>query len=94
MGVKRRVFSVLCEVGKMCFGTVDCDGAHCYSEQTERFEQNSEIMTDQLKQTILFSKILLVSAKNSISDLDCSEGEMTEGLYRVKYCGEKFSFPK
>jgi len=40
----------LCEVSKMCFGTVDCDGAHCYSEQTERFEQNSESVTDRLKQ--------------------------------------------
>jgi len=21
---------VLCEVGEMCFGTADCDDAHCY----------------------------------------------------------------
>jgi len=26
----KRVFSVLCEVSEMCFGTVDCDDAHCY----------------------------------------------------------------
>jgi len=91
--VKRGVFSVLCEVGKMCFGTVDCDGAHCYSELIERFEQNSESVTDRLKQTIVCRKILLVAGKNRLSDLDCSEGEMTEGLYRVKYCREKF-YPK
>jgi len=42
------VFSVLCEVSEMCFGTVECDVAHCYSEQTERFEQKSESMTDRL----------------------------------------------
>ena len=24
------VFGVLCEVREMCFGTVDCDDAHCY----------------------------------------------------------------
>jgi len=88
--VKRGVFSVLCEVGEMCFGTVDCDGAHCYSEQIERFEQNSESVTDRLKQTIWCRKIVLVAVKNSLSDLDCNEGEMTEGLYRVKYCREMF----
>ena len=46
-GVKKGLFSVLCEVSKMCLGTVDCDDAHCYSEQTERLEQNSEsVKTD------------------------------------------------
>ena len=24
------MFGVLCEVREMCFGTVDCDVAHCY----------------------------------------------------------------
>jgi len=43
---------VLCEVSEMCFGTVDCDDAYCYSEQTGRFEQNSESMTDRLKQQL------------------------------------------
>ena len=56
-GVKRGVFCVLCEVSKMCFGTVDCDGAHCYSEQTERFEQSSEIKTDRLKQKLCIVKL-------------------------------------
>jgi len=31
--VKRRLFSVLCEVGKMRFGTIDCDDAHCYRKE-------------------------------------------------------------
>jgi len=31
---------VLCEVGEMCFGKIDCDDAHCYSEEVEYFEQN------------------------------------------------------
>jgi len=29
--VERGVFSVLCEVSEMGFGTIDCDDAHCYS---------------------------------------------------------------
>ena len=56
-GVRRGVFSVFCEVSKMCFGTVDCDDAHCYSEQTERFEQNSERVTDRLKQQLCVVKL-------------------------------------
>jgi len=26
----KEVFGILCEVSEMCFGTVDCDVAHCY----------------------------------------------------------------
>ena len=43
--VESGVCSVLCGVSKMGFGTIDCDVAHCYSEQTESFEQNSESVT-------------------------------------------------
>jgi len=31
------VFNILGEVSKICLGTIDCDVADCYSEQTERF---------------------------------------------------------
>jgi len=51
------VFSVLCGVSEMCFGTVDCADAHCYSEQIERFHQNSESMTDRLKQQLRVVKL-------------------------------------
>jgi hypothetical protein len=47
--VERGVFNVLCELSKIRLVTIDCDDAHCYSEQKERFEQNSESMTDRLK---------------------------------------------
>jgi len=50
------VFGVLCEVSKMRFVTIDCDVAHCYSEQTESFEQNSETVTDVLKQQLCVVK--------------------------------------
>jgi len=33
--VGKGVFSVFCAVSEMCFGTVDCEDAHCYSEQIE-----------------------------------------------------------
>jgi hypothetical protein len=46
--VKGGVFNVLGEVSTIRFGTADCDVAHCYSEQIERFEKNSESMTGSL----------------------------------------------
>jgi hypothetical protein len=55
--VERGVFSVLCEVSKMRFGKMDCDVAHCYSEQTESFEQKSESVTDSLKQQFCVIKL-------------------------------------
>jgi hypothetical protein len=42
-----RVKSVLCGVSKVRFGTIDCDDAHCYSEQIEGFEQHSGSVTDR-----------------------------------------------
>jgi len=51
------VFGVLCGVSEMCFGTVDCDVAHCYSEQIEHFDQNSESMTDRLEQQLRVVKL-------------------------------------
>jgi len=47
---------VLDGVREMCFGTIDCVGAHCYSEQIERFEQNSESMASRLKQKLCVVK--------------------------------------
>ena len=56
---------MLCEVSEMCFETVDCDVAHCCSEQTERFEQNSESMTDRLNKK-LCRKIFIRHVNNSL----------------------------
>jgi hypothetical protein len=55
--VERGVFSVLCGVSKMGFVTIDCDVTHCYSEQIESFEQNSESLTDSLKQQLCAVKL-------------------------------------
>jgi hypothetical protein len=52
MGVKRGVFNVLSEISKIRLGTVDCDDAHCYSEQIHRVDENSESMTDRLEQQL------------------------------------------
>ena len=38
--MKSGMFSLLCEVSKMRFGTVECDDANFYCYQIERFEQN------------------------------------------------------
>ena len=55
--VERGVFSVLCGVSKMCFGTIDCDDAHCYSEQIECFEQKLESMTENEKEQLCAVKM-------------------------------------
>ena len=55
--VKSRVFSVLCEVSKVRFVTIDCDVAHCCSEKIEGFEQHSESVTDRLKQQFCVVKL-------------------------------------
>jgi len=41
----------------MCFGKIDCEIADCYSEQTESFEQNSESVTDSVKQQLCAAKL-------------------------------------
>ena len=51
------VFNVLCEVSKIRSLTIDCDDAHCYSEQIERFEQNSGSATDRLKEQLCVVKL-------------------------------------
>jgi hypothetical protein len=51
------VFNVLGEVSKIRFGTIDCDDAHWYSEKIERFVQNSESMTEGLKQQLCVAKL-------------------------------------
>ena len=56
-GSERGVFSVLGEISKIHFGTIDCDDAHCYSEQIEQFEQNSESMTERLEQQLCVVKL-------------------------------------
>ena len=48
--MERGVFSVWCEVSKMCFGTIDCYDAHSYSGKIEKLEQSSESVKDRLKE--------------------------------------------
>jgi hypothetical protein len=54
---KRGVFNVLCEESTLPFGTFECDDANCYRQQVEGFEQNSESMTDRLKQQLCVVKL-------------------------------------
>jgi len=82
------VFTVLCEVSEMCFGTVDCDDAHCYFEHIESFEKNSESMTDHLKQQLCVVKILLVSVKSTLYEIDSDEAKIKESLLQVKNCSK------
>ena len=50
---------MLCGVSEVCFGTVDCGDAYCYSEQIECFELNSESITEHLKQQLSVVKLYL-----------------------------------
>ena len=51
------VFNLLCEVSKMHFVKIDCDKAHCCNEQIKRLQQNSESVTDRLKQQLCAVKL-------------------------------------
>ena len=51
------MFNVLGEVSKIRFVTIDCNDPHCYSELIERSEQNSESMTDRLKEQLCVVKL-------------------------------------
>jgi hypothetical protein len=53
--VKRGVFNIFGEVSKIRFGTVDCD-AHCYNEQIELLQQNTESVTDHLNEQLCVVK--------------------------------------
>ena len=68
--VERGVFNVLCEVSKIRFVTIDCDDAHGYSEPIERFEQNSESMTDRLKEQLCLCYGLLTALFGLLQDKD------------------------
>jgi hypothetical protein len=55
--VKRGVFNALGEVSKIHLGTVDCDDAHCYNKQVETLQQNTESVTDHLKEQLCVIKL-------------------------------------
>ena len=55
--LERAVFNLLCAVSKIRFVTIDCDDAHCCNEQIKRLQQNSESVTDRLKQQLCAVKL-------------------------------------
>ena len=91
--VERGVFNVLCEASKIRFVTIDCDDAHCYSEQIERFEQNSDSMTDRLKEQLRVVKLCYGQLTALFVMWTVVELKWRKDCYRLKceykYCLEK-----
>jgi hypothetical protein len=56
--VRRVVFNFIGEVSKILFGTMDDDDAKYYNEHTRLFEENSDSMTNLLKQQLYVVKSL------------------------------------
>jgi hypothetical protein len=82
--VERGVFNVLGEISKIHFGTIDCDDAHCYSEQIERFCAKLRNCGRPFEATIVGSKIVIRTVNSSLSDVDCNGAEVRKGLLEVK----------
>ena len=55
--LERAVFNLLYAVSKICFVTIDCDDAHCCNEQIKHLQENSESVTDRLKQQLCAVKL-------------------------------------
>jgi hypothetical protein len=56
---KRGVFNFIGEVSKILFGTLDDDDAKFYNEQIRHFEENSDSLTNLLKQQLIVVKSTL-----------------------------------
>jgi predicted Zn-dependent protease len=77
---------------KYFFGMMDDDNAQYYNEQIKHFEQNSESMTDLLKQQLYVVKSSLGAINDSLSGIVYYEAKMREGLLQVNTLLTGWSF--
>jgi hypothetical protein len=82
--VRRGVFNFIGEVSKILFGTMDDDDAKYYNEQIRYFEQNSNSITNLLKQQLYVVKSSLGAINDTLSDMEYNEAKVREGLLQVK----------
>ena len=61
---------------------------HIAIAERKNLAQHSYRMTDRLKQQLCVAT--LPQVYNSLSDLNCNECEMEEGLYQISYSRERF----
>jgi hypothetical protein len=83
--VKIGVFNFVGEVSKILFGTMDDDhDAKYYNEQIRHMEQNSNSITNLLKQLLYVVKSSLGAINDTLSDMEYNEAKVREGLLQVK----------
>jgi hypothetical protein len=70
-------------------GTLDSDDADYYNEQIKHFEENTEDMTNLLKQQLSIIKVALGTFNDTISDMEYNGKIIKEGLFNLKSYMEK-----
>jgi flagellar basal body-associated protein FliL len=80
---KRVVFNFIGEVSKIHFGTLD-DDAKFYNEQIRHLEENSDSLTNLLKQQLIVVKSTLGTVNETLSDMEHNEVKARDGLNQIR----------
>ena len=83
--IKRGVFNFVGTISKILFGTMDEDNALYYNEQIKHFEQNSDGLTDLLKQQLYVVQSSLGAINETLTDMEYNEGKVREGLAQLQH---------
>lgn len=73
----------MCQISKFLFGTLDENDAD-YDEQIRKFEENSDDMTDLLKQQVSVIKTTLGTFSNTLIDIQRNDKLVQKGLLDIK----------
>ena len=82
--IRRGVLNFVGEISKILFGTMDNDDAKYYNEQIRHFEENSDSMTNLLKQQLSVVKSTLGAINETLSDMEYNEDVVKRGLSQIK----------
>jgi hypothetical protein len=79
----RGIFNFVGEISKILFGTMDDEDARYYNEQIERFEENSDDITELLKEQLYVVKSSLGSVNNTLTDIEYNQEKVRKGLHDI-----------
>jgi hypothetical protein len=88
---RRGALNFIGEISKVLFGMLDADDAEYYNVQIKHFEEESDDMSNMLKQQLSIVKASLGTVNSTISDMEYNNQVIKEGLNKVKGYIEKFS---
>jgi len=81
---KRGLFNFVGKISKTLFGTMDDDDVQYYHDQVDRFEQGSTTLTQLVKQQLIVVKSTLGGFNETLSDVECNERKMRDGLSQLQ----------